>query len=82
MSARFQTLVVTKLLWVVAHVLQDQQLKVHCHSNHSQHANRQQKGPNFSLLDPAIQQQWDYPANAHLGPINIKPQSARMVQWV
>ncbi|KAL3149596.1 hypothetical protein ABBQ32_002366 [Trebouxia sp. C0010 RCD-2024] len=50
-----------------------------CHSNQSQHA--QQGGPNLSLLDSALQQQWDHAANAHLGNIDIKPQSNRKAWW-
>ncbi|KAL3160238.1 hypothetical protein ABBQ32_010991 [Trebouxia sp. C0010 RCD-2024] len=46
-----------------------------------QHAYLQQQGPNISNLDPALQQQWDLGANAHLGNIVIKPHSNREVWW-
>ncbi|KAL3132805.1 hypothetical protein ABBQ38_006732 [Trebouxia sp. C0009 RCD-2024] len=38
-------------------------------------------GPSISRLDPALQQQWDHAANAHLGSIDIKPHSDRKVWW-
>ena len=41
----------------------------------------QQQGPNISRLDPALQQQWDHAANAHLGSIDITPYSNRKVWW-
>ena len=41
----------------------------------------QQQDPDISRLDPALQQQWDHAANAHLGNIDIKPYSSRMVWW-
>ena len=41
----------------------------------------QQQGPDTSRLDPALQQQWDYTANVHLGNINIKPHTHRKVWW-
>ena len=41
----------------------------------------QQQGPDISRLDPALQQQWDLAANAHLGSIDIKPHSRRKVWW-
>ena len=41
----------------------------------------QQQSPDISRLDPALQQQWDHAANAHLGKIDIKPHSHRKVWW-
>ena len=51
-----------------------------CHSSR-QDKPLQQEGPDISRLDPGLQQQWDYAANAHLGAIGIKPHSNRMVWW-
>ncbi|KAL3132803.1 hypothetical protein ABBQ38_006730 [Trebouxia sp. C0009 RCD-2024] len=51
----------------------------HCQAKQSQHV--QQGGPDISRLDAALQQQWDHAANAHLGNIDIKPQSNRKVWW-
>ncbi|KAL3149588.1 hypothetical protein ABBQ32_002360 [Trebouxia sp. C0010 RCD-2024] len=51
----------------------------HCCSYQSQHA--QQGPPNISHLDPALQQQWDHAANAHLGNMIIKPFSAKKFWW-
>ena len=42
----------------------------------------QQKGPNIDRLDPALQQQWDHAANAHLGPVDITPKNGRKVWWI
>lgn len=42
----------------------------------------QQADPDISLLDPALQKQWDHAANAHLGHIVITPRSTRKVQWI
>ena len=39
-----------------------------------------QEGPDISLLDPALQRQWDHAANAQLGNIVVKPHSHR-VWW-
>ena len=58
-----------------------QHLDVRCRSSQDQEANVQQKGPNISRLAPALQQQWDHAANAHLGPIDIKPYSHKIVWW-
>ena len=58
----------------------NQSVNVRCHSSHSQTV--QQAGPNVSRLDPALQQQWDHAANAHLGPIDITPKSGRKVGWI
>ena len=52
-----------------------------CHSNQCQHAHGQQEGPIISHLDPALQQQWDHDANAHPGPIDIKPNNWKKVWW-
>ena len=41
----------------------------------------EQAGPDISLLSPLLQSQWDYPSNAHLGTIVIKPHSAIKVWW-
>ena len=51
-------------------------IDVRCHSSHSQTV------PDISRLDPALQQQWDHAANAHLGPIDIKPHSCKKVCWI
>ena len=40
-----------------------------------------QEGPDISLLEPALQKQWDHAANAHLGNIVIKPFSSKEVHW-
>ena len=50
-----------------------------CHSRQGQPV--KQEGPDISRLDPALQQQWDHAANAHLGNINIKPHSKMKVWW-
>lgn len=41
-----------------------------------------QEGPDLSLLEPALQRQWDHDANAHLGKIAIKPHSYQQVEWI
>ena len=41
----------------------------------------QQKGPDISLLSPALQKQWDHAANAHMGNIVVKPKSGRIASW-
>ena len=41
----------------------------------------QQEGPDISLLEPALQKQWDHAANAHLGNMVIKPHSSKQVWW-
>ena len=46
--------------------------------NSSQGQPVQQQGPDIRRLDPALQQQWDHAANAHL---DIKPYSGRKVWW-
>ena len=58
------------------------QRRVRCHSKRDQHAAANQGPPDISRLDPDLQQQWDYAANAHLGRIDIKPQSNRKVGWI
>ena len=50
-----------------------------CRSNRGQHAQR--AGPDISRLEPALQQQWDHAANAHVGNIELKPHSAKKVWW-
>ena len=55
-------------------------IDVRCHSSHSQAV--QQAGPDIRRLDPALQQQWNHAANAHLGPIDIKPHSCKKVWWI
>ena len=45
------------------------------------HAHGRQEGPTIIRLDPALQQQWDHAANAHLGNIDVKPHSNRKVRW-
>ena len=42
----------------------------------------QQKSPDISLLDPALQKQWDHAANARLGSIVIKPMSNKKAWWM
>ena len=44
----------------------DQQSGVYCHSSKNQE-HIQQEGPDISLLEPALQEQWDHDANGHLG---------------
>ena len=41
----------------------------------------QQEGPDISLLEPALQKQWDHAANAHLGNMVIKSYSQKEVWW-
>ena len=41
----------------------------------------QQEGPDISLLEPALQKQWDHAANAHLGNMVIKSHSQKEVWW-
>ena len=54
---------------------------VRCHSTwHGQPA--QEGGPDISRLNPGLQQQWDHAANAHLGPIDITPNSSRKAWWI
>ena len=54
---------------------------VRCHSSRGQHAQRE--GPDISRLEPALQQQWDHAASAHLGRIDIKkPYSHVKVWWM
>ena len=62
--------------------VQDQHSDVRCCSSQDQEASVQQKGPDISRLDPALQEQWDHAANAHLGAIDIKPKSGRKVWWI
>ena len=38
--------------------------------------------PDISRLAPALQEQWDHAANAQLGNVVIRPQSARKAHWV
>ena len=54
--------------------------EVRCHSTQGQLV--QQEVPDISCLEPALQQQWDHAANAHLGPIDIKPHSCKKVWWI
>ena len=44
-------------------------------------SSQQQQGPDISLLQPALQKQWDHTANAFLGDIVIKPHSNKMASW-
>lgn len=53
-------------------------VEVLCNSSQGQHAH---DGPDFSSLDPTLQQQWDVAANAHLGNVAVTPDSIRTVQW-
>ena len=50
-----------------------------CPSTEPQSA--QQGGPDISLLDPALQKQWDHAANAHLGNILIAPHTNKKISW-
>ncbi len=52
-----------------------------CDRTTGQEAHAQQQGPDISLLDPALQKQWDHVANAHLGNILITRHSGRKVVW-
>ena len=61
--------------------MDDQYHELKCHSSQDQIASVQKKGPGISRLEPALQQQWDHAANAHLGPIDIKPNSGKKVWW-
>ena len=45
------------------------------------HAAAQQQGPDTSLLQTHLQQQWDHAKNAYLGDIIIRPGSKRKVWW-
>ena len=56
-------------------------LEAYCQSQQGQHAHAHPEGPNISRLDPAMQQQWDHAANAHLGNVDIKPYSVKKVWW-
>ena len=47
----------------------------------SSHEAAQQQGPDTSLLNPHLQQQWDHARNAHLGPIAVKPGSHKKYWW-
>ena len=49
-------------------------------STQSQHT--QQEGPDISLLDPALQKQWNHAANARLGSIVVKPKSSKKAWWI
>ena len=60
---------------------QQQNPDVRCHVSRQVQSSAQQEGPNISRLDPALQQQWDHAANAHLGTVDIKPYSHRKVWW-
>ena len=42
---------------------------------------KQQQGPDISLLSSKLQQQWDHAKNAHLGNVNITPNSGQKVHW-
>ena len=63
----------------LAGTVRDQSLDVRCHSTQRQLL--QQASPDISRLELALQQQWDHAANAHLGPIDIKPYTRRKVWW-
>ena len=47
----------------------------------SQPQHTQQEGPDISLLDPALQKQWDHARNAHLGNIVIRALSGQQAWW-
>ena len=42
----------------------------------------QQQGPDLSLLSPRLKQEWDYEKNQHLGNIQIKPHSHKVLAWI
>ena len=50
-----------------------------CFSTQPQHT--RQEGPNISLLDPALQKQWDHARSDHLGNTVIKPYNNQKVWW-
>ncbi|KAL3130469.1 hypothetical protein ABBQ38_008290 [Trebouxia sp. C0009 RCD-2024] len=52
---------------------------VSCFSTQGQLTRR--KGPDISLLDSALQKDWDHARNAHLGNSVIKPHTNRVVWW-
>ena len=60
----------------------NQHPEVRCHLKQAQPAHKQQEGPNISRLDPALQQQWDHAANAHIGKVDIAPTIRRKVWWI
>ena len=47
----------------------------------TQQQHTQQEGPDISLLEPALQKQWDHDANARLGNTVFKPYSRKEVWW-
>ena len=58
----------------------DQQSGVCCQSSKNQGRIRQE-GPDISLLEPALQKQWDHDANGHVTNVLITPHSSRKVSW-
>ena len=47
----------------------------------TQQQHTQQEGLDISLLEPALQKQWDHAKHAHMGNIVIKPHSNKEVWW-
>ncbi len=42
----------------------------------------QQQGPDLSLLSPKLRQEWDCEKNQHLGNIQIRPYSNKVLAWI
>ena len=48
----------------------------------TQHQHPQGETPDISRLAPDLQEQWDHAADAQLGNVVIRPQSARKARWI
>ena len=55
---------------------------VRCNSTAVRCCLAQQQGPDLSLLSPRLKQEWDYEKNQHLGNIQIKPHSHKVLAWI
>ncbi|DBB15424.1 TPA: hypothetical protein ACH3X3_003655 [Trebouxia sp. C0006] len=42
----------------------------------------QQQGPDFSLLAPRLRQEWDSEKNQHIGNVQVKPYSSKVLAWI